>query len=98
MKFVDQFINVGEVTFIMYYCFIGVKNTHLITFVRCKHQNAFTLYPWVHQFCNNMSSADQTHAINFPDINPSDMPPGANFSMAAGDFLEIYTEPGTYRF
>jgi len=41
-----------------------------------------------------MSSKDQTQSILFPDANPSALPPNANFSMAAGDFLEVYTESG----
>jgi len=58
--------------------------------------NAYTLYPWVHQYCNNMSQADQICAVRFPDVSPTDMPPDANFSMAAGDFLEVYEDPGTF--
>ena len=58
--------------------------------------NAYTLYPWVHQYCNNMSQADQICAVQFPDVSPTDMPPDANFSMAAGDFLEVYEDPGTF--
>ena len=41
-----------------------------------------------------MSRADQIRPAQFPDVNPTEMPPDANFSMAAGDFLEVYTDPG----
>ena len=41
-----------------------------------------------------MRSGDQIEPIRFPDVDPSDVPPNANFSMAAGDFLEVYQEPG----
>ena len=54
----------------------------------------YTLYPWVHQYCNNMSQADQVQPVQFPDVCPADVPHDANFSMAAGDFLEVYTDPG----
>jgi len=54
----------------------------------------YTVYPWVHQYCNNMSCADQVRPAQFPDVCPADMPPDANFSMAAGDFLEVYEDPG----
>jgi len=54
----------------------------------------YTLYPWVHQFCNNMSHVDQTRPVKFPNVSPADVPPDANFSMAAGDFLEVYEDPG----
>uniref|UniRef100_W5MU48 Carnosine N-methyltransferase n=1 Tax=Lepisosteus oculatus TaxID=7918 RepID=W5MU48_LEPOC len=60
---------------------------------RCCEVNAMTLYPWIHQFSNNKKSSDQTRAIKFPDVNPQSLPPNSDFSMAAGDFLEVYTEP-----
>jgi len=41
-----------------------------------------------------MTSADQIRQIQFPDINPAALPFDANFSMAAGDFLDVYHEPG----
>lgn len=63
---------------------------------RCPDVNVFTAYPWVHQYCNNKASRDQIESITFPDVNPTSLSPNANFSMAAGDFLEVYTEPGVY--
>jgi len=65
-----------------------------ILFLRCKLVGAFTFHPWVHQWTNNKRSTDQTAAVTFPDVNTSDLPDDANFSMAAGDFLEVYTELG----
>ncbi|KAI4877090.1 hypothetical protein NFI96_031417 [Prochilodus magdalenae] len=63
---------------------------------RCEKENAWTLYPWIHQFSNNKQSADQTRAVSFPDVNPQSLPPNSNFSMTAGDFLEVYTDPDTW--
>lgn len=63
---------------------------------KCKSVESFTLYPWIHQWCNHKNTDDQTQPIKFPDVNPSDLPENANFSMAAGDFLEIYTEPDNW--
>jgi hypothetical protein len=40
---------------------------------------------------NNLHPEDQTQGVSFPDINPADLPPNAQFSMAAGDFLEVWT-------
>ncbi|XP_029212129.2 carnosine N-methyltransferase-like [Acropora millepora] len=51
-----------------------------------------TIYPYVHQTCNNKSTADQVRPVSIPDVDPTDVPSGLNFSMAAGDFLEVYTE------
>ncbi|XP_028270120.1 carnosine N-methyltransferase isoform X2 [Parambassis ranga] len=59
---------------------------------RCEKVNALTLYPWIHQFSNNKKSSDQTRPIRFPDVNPQSLPPSADFSMVAGDFVEVYTE------
>ncbi|XP_029019889.1 carnosine N-methyltransferase [Betta splendens] len=60
---------------------------------RCEEVNALTLYPWIHQFSNNKKSSDQTRSIQFPDVNPQNLPLNSDFSMVAGDFVEVYTEP-----
>ena len=39
---------------------------------------------------NNLEPGHQTKEIYFPDINPSDLPENSQFSMAAGDFLEVF--------
>ncbi|XP_047449128.1 carnosine N-methyltransferase [Mugil cephalus] len=59
---------------------------------RCEDVNALTLYPWIHQFSNNKKSSDQTRPIRFPDINPQSLPLTSDFSMVAGDFVEVYSE------
>ena len=63
----------------------------------------FTLYPWAHQFCNVRKHEDQIRAVTFPDVNPVDLPGQERdcddlppFSMAAGDFLEVYTTPSKF--
>ncbi|KAF7667890.1 hypothetical protein LDENG_00042380 [Lucifuga dentata] len=59
---------------------------------RCDKVNSLTLYPWIHQFSNNKKSSDQRRSISFPDINPQSLPPNSDFSMVAGDFLEVYSD------
>ncbi|VDP57789.1 unnamed protein product [Schistosoma mattheei] len=59
----------------------------------CKQVNEYKLYPWIGQFCNNMSREDQITPVHFPDVCPADLPANVQFSMAAGDFVEIYTDP-----
>ncbi|XP_074809332.1 carnosine N-methyltransferase isoform X1 [Natator depressus] len=59
---------------------------------RCSEINSHKLYPWIHQFSNNRRSADQIRPVYFPDVDPHSLPSGANFSMTAGDFQEIYSE------
>jgi len=57
---------------------------------KSKSTHCFTLYPWIHQFTNNLCFDDVIKPATFPDVNPSDLPETAKFSMAAGDFLEVY--------
>ena len=54
-------------------------------------KNTITFYPWVHQFCNMVNAKDQIAPVTFPDTDPRELPSDAKFSMAAGDFLEVYT-------
>ncbi|KAM4745153.1 carnosine N-methyltransferase [Anableps anableps] len=63
---------------------------------RCEEENALTLYPWIHQFSNNKKSSDQTRPIRFPDVNPQSLPLNTDFSMVAGDFVEVYSESGCW--
>ena len=58
---------------------------------KCKFKNAFTIYPWIHQFTNNLHNQDITRSVQFPDVDPS-LPEDSNFSMIAGDFLEVYAD------
>ncbi|VDD83944.1 unnamed protein product [Mesocestoides corti] len=62
----------------------------------CKKANEYTLHPWVTQFCNNLSRENQMAAVTVPDVIPTDIPSGVQFSMVAGDFLEVYTEPDSF--
>ena len=60
---------------------------------KCHGTHHTTIYPFVHQSCNNMSFEDQIRPIQIPDIDPTTLPPNINFSMNAGNFTEIYDEP-----
>ncbi|XP_072760850.1 carnosine N-methyltransferase [Anoplolepis gracilipes] len=59
---------------------------------KCRDVNLYQVHPWVHQYTNNLKPEHQTQAVSFPDVSPSDLPGTAQFSMTAGDFLEVYTE------
>merc|ERR1719347_436551 len=50
--------------------------------------NCFQIHPYLHNYCNNVESKNQLAAINFPDVDPSQLPEDAKFSMAAGNFVE----------
>lgn len=62
---------------------------------RCKQMNEITIYPWVQQYVNNLNVKHQTSAISFPDVLPTlaSVEKSSGFSIAAGDFLEVYKDP-----
>lgn len=62
----------------------------------CSETNAYTLHPFITQFCNNLSCDNQMTAVTVPDVSPADIPSDVQFSMVAGDFVEVYTEPNTW--
>ena len=53
------------------------------------------VHPWVMQTCNTRSSADLIRGCQVPDTPPWSLPDGANMSMVAGDFLEVYRDQFT---
>ncbi|CAG2169284.1 unnamed protein product [Oppiella nova] len=63
---------------------------------KCKHRDLHTFYPWAQHFTNNVRSAHQLTPVSFPDTDPGDLPPELDFSMAAGNFIEIYTEADSW--
>ncbi|EEB18674.1 protein C9orf41, putative [Pediculus humanus corporis] len=63
---------------------------------KCCNTNIHKVYPWVHQFVNNLKPEHQTQSVSFPDINPRDLSTNSSFTMAAGDFLEVYTEDNVW--
>ncbi|GAA6001344.1 hypothetical protein JCM10207_006617 [Rhodosporidiobolus poonsookiae] len=60
--------------------------------------NEFALYPYLHSFSNIRTKADLLLPSHIPDVSPdviADSP--ADFSFAAGDFLELYGDaPGSF--
>lgn len=47
------------------------------------------MYPWIHQFVNNLSRKDQVMPVTFPDVSPTKAKPKGGFNMVAGDFLQV---------
>ena len=43
-----------------------------------------------------MSYHNQLSPVRVPDVIPTNLPTYGLFSMAAGDFLEVYTEKGSF--
>ncbi|KAI0372549.1 N2227-domain-containing protein [Pilatotrama ljubarskyi] len=52
--------------------------------------NKHTIYPYVHSFSNIENNEGLLRPISIPDVLPSSLPPGSDFSLVAGDFEEIY--------
>ncbi|KAI0705395.1 N2227-domain-containing protein [Earliella scabrosa] len=52
--------------------------------------NKYTIYPYVHSFSNIPNTDALLRAITIPDVLPSSLPSGVDFSLVAGDFEEIY--------
>ncbi len=51
------------------------------------------LYPWIHDPSNHLRPQDMLRAVPVPDVDPNSLltlNPGADLSMVAGDFLEVY--------
>lgn len=51
----------------------------------------YTVYPFIHQISNVAAWQDQFRPIKIPDISPGELPPNADFSYTAGDFVEVYS-------
>ncbi|KAJ3099775.1 Chromodomain-helicase-DNA-binding protein 1-like [Phlyctochytrium planicorne] len=58
---------------------------------RMTQPQTYEIFPWVHSFSNFISPEHQLRSVTIPDTYPGDIPPNANFSMVAGDFLEVYS-------
>lgn len=54
--------------------------------------NQHILYPFIHSSSNWRTAADMLRAIKIPDINPTDLPSHIDFSMVAGEFVEVYSK------
>jgi carnosine N-methyltransferase len=52
------------------------------------HQH--TIYPYAHTLSNVPDRAAVLKRVQIPDVLPSDLPPGSNFSLVAGGFEEVY--------
>lgn len=51
------------------------------------------VYPYVHSLSNWSTAADLLQGVCVPDVLPSCLTPGTDFSMVAGEFVEVYAKP-----
>lgn len=59
---------------------------------RCLMDNQFEIFPYCHQFVNNLKRDDPLKSCRFPDISPFQNPPKGEINMIAGDFVQVYGE------
>ncbi|RKP07108.1 N2227-like protein-domain-containing protein [Thamnocephalis sphaerospora] len=50
------------------------------------------IYPFIHSFSNIVSKRDILTPVGVPDVLPGGLPHNVDFSMVAGDFLEVYAD------
>ena len=54
-------------------------------------KEGLTIYPGIHNLLNAVKEDHIFEPCTFPDVNPStSIPDGVEFSMAAGEFLDVY--------
>lgn len=51
------------------------------------------IYPYVHSTSNWRTAHDLLEGVRIPDVLPSSLAPGSDFSMVAGEFVEVYAKP-----
>ena len=57
----------------------------LLTFIiRTEEIGQHTIYPYAHSFSNLPNAEAMLRPISIPDVKPSALPPGSNFSLVAG--------------
>jgi carnosine N-methyltransferase len=55
-----------------------------------KKAGEYNLYPFIHSFSNIKSDSEQLSPVMIPDTLPANLPSTVDFSMVAGDFIEVY--------
>ena len=64
--------------------FMLITAAFVLNATACAEQ--WTIHPWLHLTCNNLTDGDQLRGVAVPDVVPSDMVPPGMLSMCAGDF------------
>lgn len=63
---------------------------------RCLIDNQFEIFPFCHQFVNNLKRDDPLVPCRFPDISAFQNPPKGEMNMIAGDFVQVYGDPSQH--
>ncbi|PWN97760.1 N2227-domain-containing protein [Tilletiopsis washingtonensis] len=73
------------------YSFFMLLASHWIL-NKSARRHEHTIYPYVHSSSNWRSAQDLLQGVRIPDVNPSDLPPHVDFSMVAGEFVDVYSK------
>lgn len=60
---------------------------------RVTEPESLEIFPFIHNNSNVVTLNDQLRKVTLPDVNPRDLPQGADFSMCAGEFVVRYDCP-----
>jgi len=53
-------------------------------------EEEFEIHPFLHSYSNVFEEKDPIIAYKIPDVNPQTLPLNSDFSMVAGEFVEVY--------
>ncbi|XP_055372600.1 carnosine N-methyltransferase isoform X2 [Condylostylus longicornis] len=59
---------------------------------KCESKDQYTIYPWVHQYVNNLNREDQVAPVTFPDISPKSCGIKGQLYVSAGNFTQVYPD------
>ncbi|KAK4514658.1 NADPH-dependent 1-acyl dihydroxyacetone phosphate reductase [Mucor velutinosus] len=59
---------------------------------RLKTENEYKIYPFIHSNSNIKSDEKQLDPVMIPDVLPANLLDTVDFSMVAGDFIEVYSQ------
>jgi carnosine N-methyltransferase len=69
-----------------------IRTLIVILLSHCSSQ----IHPWLLSTCNQLTNDAQLRAVTIPDRPPAEIVASAGLlSMCAGDFIEVYSTPGS---
>ena len=63
-------------------------SNHILNSMRAPR--SVKVFPFLHMSNNHVLASDQLRPVLIPDVSPMHVPDGVDFSMCAGDFVEVY--------
>ena len=67
--------------------FMLVASHFVLNNTNCLHGHR--IYPYIHSASNWRAAEDMLRGVTVPDVLPSELPPGVDFSMVAGEVREL---------